>query len=68
MKKKRSCKKCENSRKWQLTDRLILMHLGPRAKRAFEQGEREQRVKEKKAAEKKARLLKELEVARVKQF
>ena len=39
-----------------------------RAKRAFEQGEREARLKEKMELEKKTRLLKELEVARVKQF
>ena len=39
-----------------------------RAKRAFEQGEREARQKERREAEKKSRLLKELEVARVLQF
>jgi len=39
-----------------------------RAKRAFEQGERDARNKERLANEKRQRLLKELEEARVKQF
>lgn len=39
-----------------------------RAKRAFEQGERDARNKERFANEKRARLLKELEEARVRQF